>query len=190
MKKFERLYYFAIILIEVFLIIFLSIKLAKCKSFWYVNNQGPGQIKADGIDRLYSFWAENNLGEKELIQFTAYSTRFYIFGVFSSQCEYCDKYIDEMASFFINMELDRDIELVLLTRDRIDRYKRYSPLKFLKLSFDDIVQFGMGVPAIMAVNGKGEILLKGIGYQSGMFEESLEAIKLNKYKKSKKNDEI
>ena len=186
MKKFERLYYFAIILIEVCLIIFLSIKLTKYKNFQYFNNSAPGHNKIVGLDRLYSFWAENILGEKELIQFTAYSARFYIFGVFSNQCPHCEVFINEFASFFINMNLDNDIELVLLTRDPIDQYKRYSPLKFLKLSLNDIFQFGMEVPAMMVVNGKGEVLLKGIGYRSGMFEKLLDAVNRNKNRVSKK----
>lgn len=186
MKKFERLYYFAIILIEVFLIIFLNIKLAKCKRFQYFDNHAPGQVKTDGGYRLYSFWAENTSGEKELVQFTSYTNKFYLFGVFSNHCEHCAEFIDEFASFFLNLNLDKDIQLVLLTRDPIDQYKRYSSFRFLKLSLNDILQFGMDVPAIMVVNGKGEVILKGIGYQKGMFEESLEVIKRYKNRNGKK----
>ncbi len=51
---------------------------------------------------------------------------------------------------------------------------------------DDIVQLGAGVPAIMVVNGRGEVRRKGIGYQKGMLEEFFEAIKRNTNGKSKK----
>jgi hypothetical protein len=185
MNKLERIYYFSIIVAEVIIIVILGIRLSSLKKHKIEKMHDRPILSTKGVNFLYSFKGENTMGEEELIHFTAYSNKFYIFVKFSSGCHHCDEFIDEFMSFFVNRNIDKDINLVLLTEEPVNEFNDIPKIKWLRLSFDDIFQFGTEVPAIIAANGTGEILLKRVGYYEGIFEGFLEAIKNNKYKKSK-----
>ena len=186
MSKMERIYYFAIIVIEVLVIAFLSFKFIKLRDYTKERMHDRSPLTTSGGDRLYSFWGENKTGEKKLVLFTAYSKKYYIFVKFSPDCDHCTKFIDEYIAFFLNMDYDKDITLFLLAEEPTSIVRDVSPIKLLKVPFADLFQFGTEIPTLIAVNGKGEVLLKRVGYYDNIFEDALETIGKNKFRKSKK----
>ncbi len=176
MKKFERVYYFSIIVLAAGLIIFLTNDLKKCRESRYKQLTKNYNSFISSGDRLFSFKGENKKGKKEWIHFTAYSEEIFIFVNFSTDCNHCATLIDELREVFFNREIDERLNLILLTYSNDVDFQRYPNLKVLKIAGQDIFQFGPIYPSVFAVNGAGKILIKSVGYKKGAFEELLKSI--------------
>ncbi len=171
-----------IVVIQFGLIIFLSSQWHKCKN---VKNDFHQPEITSQLTILSTFSGIKISGEIEWFHFTSYSPKYYFFGVVSSGCKTCEIFLEEWNHFFKNENIENDIISCLLTDESLDRQKFPITTDCLKLSRDDIIQFGFDRPSFFAVNGKGEILFRYSGYMSGIFEEALQIIYNNKYKKSK-----
>ncbi len=94
----------------------------------------------------------------------------------TDECKHCEILLDELKAFFLNRDIDRNVSLILLTAAIESDLSIYPNLKVLKISKEDIFQFGPIFPALFAVNGSGEILKKFPGYKNGVFEDALDSL--------------
>jgi hypothetical protein len=186
MTRFEKIFFFSIITIEFILLLILNSQLNKCR-----QNQDFEQVLISENQRavLSSFFGESITGEKELIHFTSYSTNFFIFVSYSNNCGGCDLFLKKMQNYFLKKVIDKDIRLILVTSDDSKSAGLTGNFEHLKVLHEDSIQFGLETPSIFAVNGKGEILFKQIGYSDGVFDTALETINKSKYKKSRSINE-
>jgi len=176
MKKFERSFYIAIIGVQFALIIFS-----------FVTSQKAKQTTAakTAPQRFSSFYGQEKTGEKNLVHFTPYSGKRYIFLLLASDCHYCEDYIQNLGILETREETENDIEVIVLLTEPDERISQQAPsLRTLQISPDDMFQFGMQTPAILIVNGKGDLLLKRLGYKTGLFEQTLENARQMLKKKS------
>lgn len=173
-SKFERVIYFLIITVMFFLVLFLYNKMLSGKKGITTFSDDP---------RLYSFCGINSKGEEEKILFTAYSNKLYIFATISSHCSHCKNFLINCKAFFQNHKIDKSIHLLLLTAD--SPKPNFIPhANYVRISHDDLIQFGFYTPSIFAVNGQGKILYKNKGYFPGLFEKIIKIINNSTRKKS------
>lgn len=137
--------------------------------------------------RLFSFNGKERTGEKNLVHFTAYSRKMYVFLVLSSNCRHCEMYIDNVHELETKLAEMKNVEAILLLNEEDERIVRNAPsFRTLHVADEDLFQFGTETPSLLVVNGKGEILFKQIGYSQDLFKHSLKVIKQNTEKRSKK----
>jgi hypothetical protein len=169
MSKFERYFYFAIILVQFAFIVFLGGKLKSRASDRVEGIANLGNV----YSHLYSFVGTRPDGEKELLGFNAYSCTHYIIVTLSGNCPGCRSVIDALKDFSLERTLDIDLSVIFLSLETDDRIEIPDSFRSLKISRDDWLQFGLETPSIYLVNGQGEILLRHTGYEDGIFETML-----------------
>ena len=117
MGKFERYFYFAIILIQFAFILFLAGKLKNHADDRVEHIVGPGNVNS----RLYSFVGTRPDGEKELVRFSAYSGTHYILVTLSGDCPACRIVIDALEDFSLDRTLYIDLSVIPLSLETDDR---------------------------------------------------------------------
>jgi len=182
LTRFEKIFFSSIILIKFGVILFLNIQLNHCKHGNYTS-QFP--VSAGNKFVLSTFIGETANGKEEWIQFTAYSPKLYLFATISRNCQSCEIFLGKWNRFFKNNRTEMNIHPILLTDESIKNFNTAFVTEVLKISRDDMVQFGFDMPSIFAVNGKGEILFMQPGYSEGVSEVALKEILKNKNKKSR-----
>jgi len=157
--KSERLYYLIMMVIQLILIVLLVKQ----------NNDLRTNIKSNNdyfTDRFYSFYG-NQDGEKELLHFSTYNTRYFILVYVSNDCSICEIVQEDLCNFLRGNEIDGLVSIVLLSTE--DLAIKDTRLKKMKISYQDAIQFGDVQPSIFAVNGQGEVIFSQKGYIRNTF---------------------
>jgi hypothetical protein len=190
MNKFERIFYFIIILAEFVLILLFYTRLNDCwKKQSIILKDIPRQTQ-----RLYSFPGKTATGEQQWVHFSAYSPHYYILVTVSPQCPHCNLMIEHLDTFFTDKTIADDIKVILATSDEWPKMDmkvcEHPDIRCLKIAYDDWVQLGIDTPSIFVTNGKGDILYNQKGYSPGLLDAILEKIAehKNKSRKSKSID--
>ncbi len=113
--------------------------------------------------QLYSF-SSTGLNQVS-ITFTAYNPINYIFITVSANCKYCHDVLkifqqDDFSDY-------SNLEIYAITSDakiKDDEIMNKAKVSVLNITNDDMIQFGRTYPAILLVNGKGQVLSKIDGY--------------------------
>lgn len=181
--KYERLIYAVVMISQCLIIIFLATTSHSKKNIPQVS-QAPGTTQ-----QLYSFWGRVSADEKRLIQFSAYAKQSYIFVILSSQCLPCEEFLNHSSDIISTLTLKRGteefVEIIILVQDSLAAIQSRRPgCTVMELSSDDIFQFGQETPIILAVNGKGQILSRHVGYKEGIFNDALYVLKESTKKRS------
>lgn len=164
--KFERFFYLLIIIVLFSLIL-------------YKKNNVPMNKSNSQAYQLFSFIGFNHEGEKKIIQFTAYSSQYFIFCIISTECHHCREFFTKFNKFFEENKIIGNTQLVFLTESS-ENFNSNTSFPVLKISRDDIIQFGFNTPTIFAVNGQGKVLFNHSGYYAGLFRDALETITIDK----------
>lgn len=178
MKKAERYFYLTIIIMQFVMILY---------SF-HLHKKGISREKIIGSDNipLYSFKSQALDGSNRFFHFTAYGERSYIFVVLSSSCIHCDEFLSQSVTFIQGFEQGNEIEIFFVSADEIGFYQeKYPGYYFLKLSREDIIQFGSEMPVLIAVNGKGQVLFRHAGYYDQVFQDAIDVLTRSRLKRSK-----
>jgi hypothetical protein len=122
------------------------------------------------VRRLFSFFAHDAAGNRQFIHFTAYSPDVYVFLVVSPQCGHCRRFVNEAMTFFQGtVRPGRHVVLITENLSKIPEPWRFTTC--LQVGRGDLLQFGDATPALVAVNGRGDIVFRGAGYYNGIFED-------------------
>lgn len=191
MKKYERFFYFLVIVVEFILILLfysalLDTKTALKKEIAINKRISPIIFSFNGLE-------ENEKRNKTqefyppAVHFSAYSYNYYVFITFSPGCPQCLDMLDDFKLYFPSKKIDGDTFIYLLTVEEapyVDIENNRSVF-CMQIDSQDMVQFGNMTPSIFAVNGQGEILFKQIGYLPGVFDKALYAIQQNRNKNTR-----
>lgn len=145
MSKFERVFYVVVILAMFALVILFQLRLKETRQQAEMNVQDPSQQG----QRLFSFQGESPTGEKAFVHFTAYSPNYYIILNTSANCPHCLSMLQDLQTFKPQNKLPENVSIYLITTDEFPELlpPPDSPVKALKISFDDWYQFGMEPPS-------------------------------------------
>ena len=183
MEMKERVFYVGLIIIQFALIFFvLNQTRGSSKDIDARRNFQFSPIATSG--HLYSFDGVNRTGNTEHVGFTAYSDKMYLFLVVSDECSHCTSFLEEFSSDLDEMPLDQAVKLLAVTSGNLEHFVQYFNVPFLRISEDDIQQFGDQVPAVFLVNGQGNIVFHSIGYRKHLLENIATAILKSKTRKS------
>ena len=191
MKKYERIFYFLVIVVEFILILLFYSALSDTRTA--LKKEITLNKRISPI--IFSF---NGLEENEKrnkteefyppsIHFSAYSSNYYLFITFSPGCPQCLEMLDDFKLYFPTRKIDLDTFIYLLSVEEapnVDNENNRSVF-CMQIDHQDMVQFGNMTPSVFAVNGQGEILFRQIGYSTGVFDKALYAIQQNKNKNTR-----
>lgn len=183
MKNIERVFYVVIILIQFFLIFYITKKASNLKK--QENEHLSEMIQDIRGKNIFSFFGTNAEGGKIPIIFNAYSSQIYIFLNISEGCAHCDEFLFKLKEFLMDKIINEKIKFIVVSSSRIVKIDSNQVMS-LELSSEDCLQFGLDTPSVFATNGKGEILFHDIGYRDGLFDYVLKLVQDRILKKSEK----
>jgi hypothetical protein len=174
MSKTERAFYIFIILAEFVLVLLFYTRLNNTMK----NRQVELLNSPKQENRMFSFYGITGTKEKYLVHFTPYSTDYYIFVSVSNECNHCKKLLESIQDYFVDKKIADNIKIILVSQeDPVQTGLCPVPgIRCLKLTFEDIFQFGDYTPSIFVTDGKGNILYKYKGYADGIFQEALKKL--------------
>lgn len=174
MSRLERILYFIVILAMFALVILFRFRLKE------IRQQGESglQKSAPHSQRLFSFEGESPAGEKNFVHFTAYSPNYYIILNTSAGCPHCLSMLQDLQTYHPGNTLPENVFIFLITSDDFPDPlpPNDSPIKVLKVSYDDWIQFGIETPSGRVANGKGDIIARWEGYSPEVPDTALQAI--------------
>jgi thioredoxin-related protein len=174
MSKFERVFYVVVILAMFALVILFQIRLKESRHRLDVT----GQFSQVQSRHVYSFEGELPDGEKSFVHFTAYSSRYYIFLNSSNDCPHCLSMLQHLQTFNPGDKLPEHTSIYLIAEEFIDPMPPVdSPVKLLKISFEDHFQFGQETPSVTVVDGRGNLIFRWKGYSPEIFMQAIKTIR-------------
>ncbi len=174
MSKSERAFYIFIILAEFVLVLLFYTRLNNAMK----NRQVEMHNSPKQENRIFSFYSITGSGEKYLVHFTPYSSDSYIFVSVSNGCNHCKKLLESIQNFFADKKIADNIKVILVSQENLVQTGLCSVpgIRCLKLTLDDIFQFGEYTPSIFVTDGKGNILFMYKGYREGIFQEVMKKL--------------
>jgi len=174
-NKFERVFYVVVILGMFALVILFQARLRETRS---KIMEEDSHLSQQQMQHIFSFEAESPEGKKSLVHFTAYSPNYYIFLNTSTNCPHCRAMLQDLQTFKPEKELPENMFVYLVSEEFPEPLPPVnSPVKSLKISFDDRFQLGGETPSGIVVNGKGEIIAHWKGYSRDMLEQGIQAVR-------------
>jgi thioredoxin-related protein len=179
----ERVFYVGLVIVQFFLIFFV-LNQTRVRSKDMSARLSFESIPVSIAGRLYSFDGINWTGTVENVGFTAYSDNMYLFLVASDECSHCNSFLENFSEDLNEMPLDQAVKLLAVTSGNLEHFIQYPKIPLLRISEDDIQQFGGEVPAVFLVNGQGNILFRSVGYRKNLLENIATAILKSKTRNS------
>ena len=179
----ERVFYVGLIIIQ-FILIFFILNQTR-ESSKDMNARLNFQFSPIAVSgRLYSFDGGNRTGKAEHVRFTAYSDKMYLFLVVSDECSHCTSFLEDFSSDLDETPLGQAVRLLAVTSGNLGHFMQYPNIPFVRISEDDIQQFGDQVPAVFLVNGQGNVLFHAVGYRNNLAHDIETVILKSKIRKS------
>jgi len=174
MSKFERIFYVVVILAMFALVILFQLRLRETRSKMTVN----AQSQQNQVHQIFSFKGESSEGEKSFVHFTAYSPNYYIFLNTSTDCSHCLSMLQELQDFKPEGNLPENLYIYLIAEELpAPLPPKGSPTRTLKVSFEDLFQFGSVTPSVTAVDGRGNVINQWKGFSREILKQAIQAIR-------------
>jgi thioredoxin-related protein len=182
MSKFERVFYVVVILAMFALVILFHIRLRESSHRLDVEKQLP----QDQPPHIFSFEGELPDGDKTFVHFTAYSPKYYIFMNSSDDCPHCQSMLQELQTFRPEETLPENIFIYLIAEEFPGPLPpKESQAGTLKVSFEDLYQFGSETPSVSVVDGRGNIIARWKGFSIKILKQAILTIRAERNASSK-----